>query len=249
MFDQRRSVEPRHRPGSPSDIVAAQARKRDRGEGADPDAVSEGAIVGDDRLELRLIVSDQIHLVHGEHDVANADQVGKKRMPPRLRQHALARVDQDHREIGGRCAGDHVAGILFMPWRVGDDELALFRREEAIGDVDRNSLLTFGGKAIDQQREIDFLSLAAGALRIRFERGELILEDHLRIVEQPPDQRRFAVVHRAASDEPKHGFGLMDREIAVDVLGDQRIDLVAGFGRRHQKYPSCFFFSMLAAAS
>ena len=81
-------------------------------------------------------------------------------MPPRLRQHALARIDQDHREIGGRRAGHHVARILLVARRIGDDELALLGREEAIGDVDRDALLALGGEAVDQQREIDLLALA-----------------------------------------------------------------------------------------
>ena len=82
------------------------------------------------------------------------------------------------------------------PGRVGDDELALLGREEAIGDVDRDALLALGGEAVDQQREVDLLPLRADPLRIGLQRGELVLEDHLRIVEQPPDQRRLAVVDR-----------------------------------------------------
>src|SRR3546814_2700251 len=72
-----------------------------------------------------------------------------------------------------------------------DDELALFRGEKAIGYVDRDPLLTLGGEAIDEQCEIDLLPLRADALRIAFERGELILEDHFGIVEQAPDKRGF----------------------------------------------------------
>jgi hypothetical protein len=38
-------------------------------------------------------------------------------------------------------------------------------------------------------------------LRIRFERGELIVEDPLRLVEQPADQGRLAIVDAAAGQE------------------------------------------------
>ena len=82
------------------------------------------------------------------------------------------------------------------PGRVGDDELALLGREEAVGDVDGDALLALGGEAVDQQREVDLLPLRADPLAVGFERGELVLEDHLRIVEQPADQRRLAVVDR-----------------------------------------------------
>ena len=45
-------------------------------------------------------------------------------MPARLRQHALARIDQDDGQIGGGGAGHHVARVLLMAGRVGDDEFA-----------------------------------------------------------------------------------------------------------------------------
>jgi hypothetical protein len=51
----------------------------------------------------------------------SSDQVA---VAPGLGQHALARVDQDHRQVGGRRAGDHVARVLLVARRVGDDELA-----------------------------------------------------------------------------------------------------------------------------
>ena len=66
-----------------------------------------------------------------------------------------------------------------MPRRVGDDELALLAREEAVGDVDRDALLALGAKAVDQQREIDRLALRPVPLAVAFERGELVVEDLL----------------------------------------------------------------------
>ena len=65
-------------------------------------------------------------------------------------------------------------------------------------------------------------------LRIRLERRELILEDHLRVVQQPPDQGGFAVVDRSAGDEAQQALVLVLLEIGVDVLGDQRIGLIGG---------------------
>ena len=123
----------------------------------DADRCGERAIVGDDRVERGLVVADQVHLVDRQHDVADADQVREIGVAPRLGQHALARVDQDDREIGGRGAGHHVARVLLVARRVGDDELALLGREEAVGDVDGDALLALGGEAVDQQREVDLL--------------------------------------------------------------------------------------------
>ena len=92
------------------------------------------------------------------------------------------------------------------------------------------------------------------SLAVGFQRGQLVFEDHLAVIEQPPDQRGLAVIHRPAGDESQHGLVLMLLQIGVDILGDQRFGLVTGgavicFGPGHQKYPSCFFFSMLAVAS
>ena len=154
----------------------------------------------------------------------------EKAVAARLRQHALARIDKDHGKVGGRRTGDHVARILLVPRRIGDDELALFGREKAIGDVDRDSLLALGGKPVDEQREIDLTALRTDALAVGLERGELILEDHLAVVEQPPDQRRFAVVDAAAGDEAEQRLPLVTRKIGVDVFGDQGVSDVDGVG-------------------
>ncbi len=113
-----------------------------------------------------------------------------------------------------------------MARRVGDDELALLGGEEAVGDVDGDALLALGGKPVDQESEIDLLSLRADALRIRLQRRQLILEDHLAVIEQPPDQRRLAVVDRAASDEAQQRLVLVLDEIGVDILGDETVDLI-----------------------
>ncbi len=173
-------------------------------------------------------------------------------MPPRLRQHALARVDQDDGKIRGRSAGDHVAGILLMARRIGDDEFAPVSREKPIGDIDGNALLAFRRQPIDQQREIDRLALRADPLAVRLKLRQLVFENHFRIIEQPADQRGLAVIDRAAGDEPQQRFMLMLEEIRIDILGNEVLRFVAAIAGnhvRHQKYPSCFFFSMLAAWS
>src|SRR3546814_13948499 len=87
------------------------------------------------------------------------------------------------------------------------------------------------------------LPLRADALAVGFERGKLVLEDHLAVVKQASDQRRLAVIDRAAGDEAQQRLLLMLREISVDILGNEGVGDVDGVG--HQNYPSCFFFSIL----
>ena len=174
-----------------------------------------------DLVEALLRVVDEIHLVHGDRDVADPEQPDEIAVPPRLREHALARVEQDHGAVGGRGAGDHVARVLLVPRRVGDDVLAGVGREEAVGDVDRDPLLALGGEPVEEEREVELLALRAVALRVGLERGQLVLEEHLRLVEQPADQRALAVVDGAARDEAQEALVLVRLEVRVDVALDE----------------------------
>ena len=76
-----------------------------------------------------------------------------------------------------------------MAGRVGDDELALVGGEIAIGDVDRDALLALGLQAVGEQREIDLAGAGRADLgRVLLDGRELILVDHLGVVEQPADE-------------------------------------------------------------
>ncbi len=104
-----------------------------------------------------------------------------------------------------------------MPRRVGDDELALLAREEAISDVDGDALFALGREAVDEQSEIDLLALRPVLLAVALQSRELVIEDLLGLVEQPPDQRRLAVVNAAAGDEAQQLLVLLLGKPAVDV--------------------------------
>ena len=107
-----------------------------------------------DLVEALLRVVDEVHLVHAQHEVLHLQQRRDHRVPARLLEHALARVDEHQREVGGRRAGDHVARVLHVPGRVGDDELAPRRGEVAVRDVDGDALLALGAQAVGEQREV-----------------------------------------------------------------------------------------------
>ncbi len=108
----------------------------------------------DDRGEAVFAVAHQVHLVDREHDAADAHQRHDGAVPKGLRQQALGGVDQDDREVGGRGARRHVARVLLVARRVGDDEAPPRRREIAVADVDGDALLAFRLQAVDQAREI-----------------------------------------------------------------------------------------------
>ena len=95
----------------------------------------------------------------------------------------------------------------------------LFGGEEAVGDVDRDALLALGVEPVHQQREIDVLAVRAVLAAVALERRELVVEDQLGVVEQPPDQRRLAVIHAAAGEEAQEADLLLLGEIGFERLG------------------------------
>ena len=163
--------------------------------------LGEFAIGDDDVAEDALVVADEIDLVDRQHDMADAEQRDDDRMAVGLGQEAFSRVHEHDGEVGVRGAGRHVARVLLMPRRVGDDEGARFGREIAIGDVDRDALLALGLEPVDEQREVDRVVGRAEFLRIALERRKLVVEDQLLFVQEPADQRRLAVVDRTAGEE------------------------------------------------
>ena len=104
-----------------------------------------------------------------------------------------------------------------MSGRIGDDELAPVGGEEAIRHVNRDALLAFGRQSVHEQREVDVVAARAAALRVGLQRRQLILEDGLAFVEEPPDEGRLAVVHAAAGDEAQQGLLLVRLQVAFDV--------------------------------
>ena len=108
-------------------------------------------------------------------------------MPPRLREDAFGGVDQNHGQIGGGSAGGHVARVLLVARRIGDDEFPARSFKIAVGHVDGDALLAFGAQAVGEQRKIDRAGRAIDAAI--FYGGELILENGFGIVQQSPDER------------------------------------------------------------
>ena len=153
--------------------------------------------------------------------------------------HAVAGVDEDDGQLARRGAGGHVARVLLVAGRVGDDELAAVGREVAVRHVDGDALLALGLQAVGQQGEVD-LAGAGGAdlLAVALHRGELVLVDHLGVVQQPADERALAVVDAAAGEEAQQLLLLVAGEVGVDVF------LTRGRRLASQKYPSRFFCSI-----
>ena len=155
--------------------------------------------LGDDLVEALLREVDEVHLVHGEDDVRDLEDRRDVGVAPRLLDDALPRVEEDHGDVRGRGAGDHVARVLHVARCICELEPAARRDERAVRDVDRDALLALGAQAVGEEREVDVVVAAAprGVLDVL----HLVDHDLLRVVEKPPDQRRLAVVDGARRDE------------------------------------------------
>ncbi len=123
-----------------------------------------------------------------------------------LIQHAFAGVDQQDRQIAGRCAGRHVTRVLLVPWRVGNNKFAFLGREIAVCHINGNSLLALSLQPVDQQRQIEFFTLGAMTLTVVMQRRELIFINLTRIVQQSANQRAFTVIDAAAGQEAQQAF-------------------------------------------
>ena len=107
------------------DVVALERRDRDDLEVGDVELGRERGELGVDPVVDLLVVVDEVHLVDREHQVRDPEQRQDHRVPAGLLGQALAGVDEHQAEVGGRGAGDHVAGVLHVARGVGDDELAV----------------------------------------------------------------------------------------------------------------------------
>jgi hypothetical protein len=230
--EQRRTVVPGGALRALDDVVADQRRDRDRHDGVVREAqrAGEGGEVLRDRGERLLVVVDEVDLVGGQHQPRDAQQREHGGVPAGLLDDAVAGVDEQDRQLCGGRPGDRVAGVLHVPRRVGEHELALRRGEVAVGDVDRDALLALGPQAVDQQRQV---RRGESLVDRRALHGlDLVGEHRLGVVEQPPDQRRLAVVDRARRGEPEQVAGMA--RPGGDGVGLRR-DRLGGGGFRHQK--------------
>ena len=195
MRDQGGALIPGHLGSVAGEVQAGAGGHRDGGEAGKAQAFGNSCVFIDDGAEAGFVEIDQVHLVHGQHDVANAHQRGDEAVAAGLRQQALGGIDQDDRQIGGGGAGGHVARILLVAGRIGDDEAAARRGEEAPGDIDGDALLALGLQAIQQQRVIDLAAGGAMLAAVIGQRAQRVVHDGLAVVQKAADERGLAVVH------------------------------------------------------
>ena len=186
---------------------------------ADPEAVGEGSVLVGDCLEARPVPAHEVHLVDGEDHVADAEQGDDEAVAVGLGRDPPARIDEDDGRLRGRGTGRHVPGVLLVARGVGDDEPAPRGREVAVGDVDGDALLALGLEPVQQEGEVEVAFPSAELPAVGGGGRELVLRDEARVVEQPADEGRLAVVHPAARDEPEEVLLRLGGEEGVEVPG------------------------------
>ena len=173
-IQQGRPRVPRRAGGLLHHIVPVQGRQRDARHVGHAQRLDELAVLRHNRIEPLFGEIHQVHLVHGQHHVLDAQQGNEERMAARLRDDAQAGIHQDDSQVGRRAARNHVARILLMSRRVGNDELALVGREVAVGHVNGDALLALGLQPVQQQRIVDMVAGIAHALAVALQRIELV---------------------------------------------------------------------------
>ncbi|MNL03383.1 hypothetical protein D3C87_1239200 [compost metagenome] len=195
------------------DVVTTERRYRHISHILQAQLGGQFGVGGADLVEALLAELDQIHLVDGHDHVLDLQQLQDGRVALGLRQqfgpavlHGHARgVHQHDGGVRRAGAGHHVAGVLLVARRVGDDELAARGGEVAVGHVDGDALLALGFQAVGQQRKIDLL--AGGALVLGVgQRGQLVGEHGLAVIQQAADQRALAVVHGTRGDKAQQAL-------------------------------------------
>ena len=99
-----------------------------------------------------------------------------------------------------------------------------FRRvggEVPVGHVDRDPLLPLGLQAVHEQRQVDLPTGRAHDRGIGLQVGQVVLVDHLGVVEESPDEGGLAVVDAAAGQKAQQVLALVLGQVGLDVGGDE----------------------------
>ena len=162
------------------------------------DFLHKALVVGHDAVVGILVKFHQVHLVHCQCNALDAEERAEKGVAAGLGDDACAGIDKQDGQVRRRTAGNHVAGILFVPRSVGDDEFAAVGREVAVCHVNRDALFAFCLQSVEQQGVVNFSSSGIShTFAVAFECRKLVFIEFFGVEEQTADERTLAVVHTA----------------------------------------------------
>src|SRR6266851_2342231 len=201
----------RHRAARDHVAVAGADGDDRRGGEIEPGEIARGRVRHP--VERVLGVAAAVHLVDGDDDLADAEEVQQEGVAPRLLRQALDHVDDQDRRLRRGGAGQHVLEELDMAGRVDDDIGARGAGEADARRVDGDALV-----ALDLERVHDegpFERHAALAARL-LERRDLALGQRAGVVQEAADEGRLAVVDMADDGDGK-GAAVVHGERALHM--------------------------------
>ena len=204
--EQRRAFIPRRTLRLGHHIVAVECRQGDASHIGDAQRSDKLLVNGYNLVETLLGEIYQVHLVHGQNDVLNAQQRHQEGVSTRLGDDTRTCIHEDNGQVGRRAARNHVARILLVPRRVGNDELAVVGREVAVGYVDGDTLFTFGFQSVQQKGVVDVVAGVTHTLAVALQGVQLVFVQFLAIEQQASYQGGLTVVHRPCRQKAKQVF-------------------------------------------
>ena len=144
VVKQRWAIVPQHVGGFVHDVITAQGGEGYIGDPLNVELAHKFGVIGRDALVHAPVVIHQIHFVDGHHQMGNAQEGGEEAVPFGLGEYPFAGIYEDDGQLGRGSARNHVAGVLNVPRRVGNDEFALGGAEIAVGDINGDFLLALG---------------------------------------------------------------------------------------------------------
>ena len=131
-------------------VIAFQSRQGNRSNRSNIQSLRQHLILLENIFKNGLVVIDQIHFIHCQHNVFDAQQTDDITVSACLCQQAFAGIDKHYSDIGRRSASRHITGVLFMPGAIGNDKFAPLSIEITIRHINGDALLTLGFKTIEQ---------------------------------------------------------------------------------------------------
>ena len=177
-------------------------------------------IVTHDLIEARLRVAHQIHLVNRNDNLADTKQTRDVRVTTSLHGDTCACINEQDRKIAGARARRHIARELLVARRVTDDELARGGGEVAIRHINGDPLFAFALEPINEQREVEFAGLGSHRFRVTRCSGKRVFVNHVRVVQESPNERALAIIDRTAGQKSQEFFRFVSREVAFNVARD-----------------------------
>ena len=142
-------------------------------------------------VEPRLVPVQRVHLVHGDHEIADTEESQQRRVGARLPFGTQLRVD--HQQCRGRPgrAGDQIAHEFAMPRAIDDDHFALRGADTDARGVERHRLIPLELQCIERERPLQ-RHVAAGACRLH--PRDPSIGQQVQFMQQAAQQRRLAMV-------------------------------------------------------